>query len=193
MQFDFDRLTAKDYALAESITKLYNPDLVIAPDGKPYLYRWHIVKEDAASVYFHIQVSDDPERPLHTHPWDNTSVILSGGYKEILYPFAGPPIPDMTGIHYRNAGDVIHRRAFWAHRLLLPGNISYTMTLFSTGPKGRVPWGFWYPEGFRPFTEVTSVKDGVSIHVPFAGRAGNEADQRAGEPAELEAHTENFS
>jgi hypothetical protein len=60
------------------------PDLVIAPDGKPYLYRWHVFPQNAAAgVYFHIQVQSDPERPLHDHPWDNTSVILSGGYDEL--------------------------------------------------------------------------------------------------------------
>jgi hypothetical protein len=42
---------------------------VIAPDGQPYLYRWHVIERNPeANTYFHIQVDDDPERPLHDHP-----------------------------------------------------------------------------------------------------------------------------
>lgn len=141
----------RDYAL--------QPDLIIAPDGIAYLYRWHIIRTPEASVYFHIQVKSDPERPLHDHPWDNTTTVLSGGYDEIWCPSQG----GSTRLRSLRKGDTVHRKATEAHRLILPPDIPYTMTLFSCGPKVR-EWGFYYPDGWKPYTEVTEMRDGVSVH-----------------------------
>lgn len=116
------------------------PDVTIAPDGSPYLYRWHVVPRNPdANVYLHIQVASDPERPLHDHPWDNTSHILSGGYDEIVLP--GTPFA-IRQVFRRFKGQTIHRRAEEAHRLILPSGVPYTMTLFTTGKHERT-WGFW--------------------------------------------------
>lgn len=143
--------------------------LVIAPDNNPYLYRWMIIngKRDGigAAVYFHIQVADDPERPLHDHPWDNFSVILSGGYIEKMCMEAALPTERNTYTFHRHPGAVIFRQAAWSHRLFLPKQIyPYTMTLFSTGPKIR-DWGFWYETGWVPYWDVTRNIDGKSVHV----------------------------
>lgn len=165
-------LTLEDELIARAILglpddcghdKLREPDLIIAPDGKPYIFRWYVTPpKGRANTYFHIQIADDPERPLHDHPWDNFSVILSGGYDEIWQQF--PP----TGpVHVRKVrrGDTIFRRSSEAHRLLIPSDIEYAMTLFTTGPKVR-SWGFWYPDGWRDWTDVTRFVNGnVSIHV----------------------------
>lgn len=135
-------------------------DLVIAPDGAPYIYRWHVVERNKlANVYFHIQIADDPERPLHDHPWDNMSVILSGGYVELL---KCDPARDPQQRIERRKGDVVFRRASWAHRLLMLNDYSYTMTQFTTGPKVR-DWGFWYPDGFRKADDQVEVVSGRSI------------------------------
>jgi hypothetical protein len=144
-------LGTPDRACHDDIRK---PDLIIAPaGGDPYLFRWELIRNTKVSnVYLHIQVSSDPERPLHDHPWDNFSVILSGGYDELWdpHPSSKDPEYDMSWPHDRKfrKGDTIFRRAVEAHRLILPAEISYTMTLFSTGPKIR-DWGFWYPDGWR--------------------------------------------
>lgn len=165
---DYDKEIAHRY-----IGSLYTPaDLVIAPDDKPYIYRWHLVKAQEASVYFHIQVADDPERPLHDHPWDNTSVILVGGYRETMdttpkwthktYP--APPDPPYGPRQFiRKPGDVIFRHAHWSHRLLMPEGVSYTMSQFSCGPRVR-EWGFWLEDGWCPYIVVTKIIDGVSVH-----------------------------
>ncbi len=146
------------------------PDLVIAPDGDPYLYRWHIVKsDDYGCAYFHIQVASDPERPLHDHPWDNCSLILSGGYSEVIQQT--PPLGVVT-TYTRVKGDLIYRKATEAHRLILPRYVPYTMTLFTAGPKKRT-WGFWIGTKWVPYTEVTEVlEDGRSIWTgPHTGGA----------------------
>ncbi len=163
--FDFaGRVSEKDQGIASKfIGSLYRPpDLVIAPAGHgEYLFRWWVVPHNTdANVYFHVQTKSDPERPLHDHPWDSTSVILAGGYEELLdkHPkFWAPSVEN----YVRKPGDVIHRPATWAHRLILPSTIPYSMSLFSTGPKVR-EWGFWMEDGWMPFDRVTTTVDGKS-------------------------------
>lgn len=168
-------LTMEDEWLARSILgqpddvahdKLRAPDLIIAPDGKPYLYRWFVKPRNVGdcNVYFHIQVGHDPERPLHDHPWDNFSVIIAGGYDEIWNPTPERENINDEFIRQFRKGDVIFRRASEAHRLMLPAGIEYSISLFSSGPKVR-EWGFWYPGGWRSYKEVTRVEGNVSIHV----------------------------
>lgn len=165
--FDWESLPDNEYQIAMSVLgrRHREPDLIIAPDGNPYIYRWHLLKTKEASVYFHIQVADDPERPLHDHPWDNFSNILAGGYNEILCMSVEAPTPRNTHTWKRRAGDTIYRRAEWSHRLLMPAGVSRTLTLFSTGAKRR-DWGFWYPDGWRDWRRVTSLmEDGkTSVH-----------------------------
>jgi hypothetical protein len=129
------------------------------------IYRWWIRRGLEGCVFFHIQVQDDPERPLHDHPWDNMSVILSGGYHETYQrdPQDGSPIRHRT----LQLGDVAFRRSWEAHRLELLDGFNYTMTQFTTGPEVK-RWGFWYPQGWIDSREVvrTDQRTGISIHVP---------------------------
>jgi hypothetical protein len=146
-----------------------NP-IMIAPDGgDPYLYRWHVVpRNDHANVYLHIQVRSDPERPLHDHPYDNQSVILAGGYDELYATpwFDGISVkPGHPTERKVRRHDVVTRRAEEAHHLILPPDIPYTMTLFTTGPRKK-DWGFWYPDGWHHHSRHTKYENGVSVHVP---------------------------
>jgi hypothetical protein len=139
-----DVLTAKDYLTAMKVLReAREPDVVIAPDGgTDYLYRWHVIPRNLeANVYLHVQVASDPERPLHDHPWDNQSVILAGGYDELIQE--QPPF-GRTICPRRFVGQTYHRKAEEAHRLILPTGVPYTMTLFTTGATRR-DWGFWIP------------------------------------------------
>jgi hypothetical protein len=143
------------------------PDLTIAPDGNPYLYRWHLVRSKVANVYMHLQVASDPERPLHDHPWHNQSVILAGGYDEVIGfgLMLSPKPPRRQETFVRRPGDVISRSAETSHRLVInPNRATYALTLFTTGPKIR-EWGFWYPTGWVHNEDVTRTIDGISIHV----------------------------
>lgn len=163
--FDFaGRISERDQCIAaQFIGSLYRPpDLVIAPAGHgEYLFRWWITPHsDLANVYFHVQTESDPERPLHDHPWDSTSVILSGGYTELINPEPGNQKCPTSRVD-RKVGDVIHRPATWGHRLILPTHIPYSMSLFSTGPKIK-QWGFWMEETWVPYDKVTHVENGHS-------------------------------
>lgn len=155
MVFDFSKFSDHDKELAHGfIGSLYRePDLIIYGNSdEPYLYRWWVTpyEREGANVFFHVQIASDPDRPLHDHPWDNMSVILSGGYMERLQHTP----PDGHVLDYqRKTGDVIFRKAEFAHRLILPPTIPYTMTLFSTGPNVR-EWGFWMRKGWVNNHEV---------------------------------------
>lgn len=161
-------LLGEDFENACCFVDRYEPpDVTIAPDGEPYLYRWHVSPRNPhGNVYFHLQVLSDPERPLHDHPWDNQTVILAGGYDEVYdrwpgmrWP-GGTPHPEMRKLR---KGDVIARKAEEAHRLILPADIPYTMTLFSTGPHRRA-WGFWTADGWVDQKElVVELPDGRSV------------------------------
>lgn len=150
--------------------RLFRPDMVIAPDGCPYLYRWYLFSHTGDNKYkpnvlFHIQTQSDPERPKHDHPWDTMSVILAGaGYAEAWNANPKNDNGQSEIILKRRVGDVIHRAATVAHRLILPPGIGYTMTLFSTGPKVR-EWGFWYPDGWHDNHRHVVDRDGQSGHV----------------------------
>ena len=142
---------------------IFAPSLTIAPDGNPYLFRWHLIERnsDRGNVYLHLQIASDPERPLHDHPWDNMSVILAGGYDEIWDQF--PDRPGSVVVRELRKGDTVFRKAEEAHRLVLP-NVRYAMTLFTTGPKIR-EWGFWYPDGWHHSAQHVAERGGQSVHI----------------------------
>lgn len=172
MRFSWDLLSLSDYKIARDILggETRPPDVVSAPDGDPYLYRWHVIpRNDFANVYLHVQVASDVDRGLHDHQYDNQSVILAGAYREVVQDH--PPYGSPRTLE-RREGQVIHRRAELAHRLILPSDVPYAMTLFTTGPRIR-EWGFWMPARdhtgrpakWFPWEEVTrQVEDGKWVH-----------------------------
>lgn len=166
-------LSEDDRAMVAHILKdesrLLRPDFVISPDGEPYLYRWHVVpRNERCNVYLHIQVASDPERPLHDHPWDNQSVILAGGYEEQHWP--RPPKRYGRCPRLLVPGVTIHREAEEAHRLILPEEHPYSISLFSTGPVRRL-WGFWFEDKREPYwlphTDVLETAENVSVWKPL--------------------------
>ena len=168
-----DHLTREDFNTFCMMTKGYPGEpLVIAPEGEPYLYRWCLVpRNDFANIYLHLQVLSDPMRPLHDHPWDNQSVILSGGYNEWYDPHADDEPWYRADICSKRLpygrelrkGDVVTRKAETAHRLILPPDIPYALAMFATGPKRR-EWGFWYPDGWHNADQHVRKHGGVSVH-----------------------------
>lgn len=165
MTFSWDHLTPDHKGLAGRILGRWrDPDLIIAPEGTDYLYRWILVKEWEASVYFHIQVASDSDRGLHTHPADNTSIILAGAYYELLCDCEDPPTDKNTIKYYRKAGDYIPREAKWSHRLIIPDDepgVPYAMTLFMFGER-RNEWGFWIDGQHVHHDLVSETVDGVA-------------------------------
>ena len=131
------------------------PDFVIGGD---YLLRWWILpRNPLLNVYLHVFGRSDDDRALHDHPWASCSIVLTGGYWEVLPCSPSIPIASTFEV-WRAPGAVVVRGAREAHRIALdPGE--YCVTLFITGPRVR-SWGFWCPRGWRHWKEFTNPKDG---------------------------------
>lgn len=186
-KFNTNILTQRDYLRMVSIlgTRAYQPpDLTITAinpktgNDEPYLFRWHVTARtrEAANDYLHIQVSSDPERPLHDHPWPSMSVIESAhGYDEIIQH---QPPHSPTIYEHRVHGQTIFRPQGQAHRLVLPEGVPYVMTRFFTGVTTGAGWGFWIDN--RKFSHSDCVRDmggnrSVFVYPPGTERAGEYA------------------
>ena len=53
-------------------------DRIVRGDGVAYMARHHL----GPDVRFHHLLTDDPQLDLHDHPWDFTTFLLTGGYRE---------------------------------------------------------------------------------------------------------------
>lgn len=133
------------------------PDFVIGPPESPYLLRWWIIPRNRFfNIYLHHMLRDDDDRALHDHPWINLSIILRGGYREIVRGKHGGLLAKL-----RRPGAFVLRMPSFAHRLeliRLPGGYNYSWSLFITGPRIR-EWGFHCPKGWvlwKDFVDETS-------------------------------------
>jgi len=140
------------------------PDFIIGGHERPYLKRWWLVRNRWCAIYLHQFLRDDDDRALHDHPWANVSIVLRGGYIEVTpgyYSTDGVgrtrPAFDAVTRTTRFAGDVVRRSATDAHRIELFGTAE-CWTLFLCGPIVR-DWGFWCPQGWRPWQEFVDSKD----------------------------------
>lgn len=113
------------------------PHQVITNDlGEPYLKRWYVIPRNGhLNVYVHrFTASDQP--PIHDHPWDYASLVLSGAYTEHTE----------TGTHRRRPGSFGRRAATHRHQIVLDrdtdGRERPCTTIIVTGPRRRI-WGFW--------------------------------------------------
>lgn len=130
------------------------PDFVIGKPGSAYMNRWYVIPRNRwFNLYLHEILRSDDDRALHDHPWVNCSIVLKGGYWEIV-PEQAPsfswPVPSTLDV-WRGRGSVVFRRPSSAHRLVIAG-ASPCWSLFVTGPKVR-EWGFWCPRGWKLWTD----------------------------------------
>jgi hypothetical protein len=165
------------------------PDLYIGGRDNPYLLRWHLLRKDSRplNIYLHHMVRDDDDRALHDHPWWFVSVILAGGYVEVVprWPdtwliltrsiwFDTPPaqgspywrwqLQQLNEVE-RRPGAVLLRRALSIHRLVLRrprhlGGESWSLVI--TG-RPRRRWGFYCESGWRDAQEFARITDTESV------------------------------
>lgn len=129
------------------------PDDIIGGEENPYLIRWCLIRKNRwYNLYLHHTVRSDDDRALHDHRWWNVSLVLDGGYIEIVprFPEAWPHNAELRQVP-RKVGALVLRRPDAPHRLAL--NATYNQatwerglqaswSLFITGPRVR-EWGFW--------------------------------------------------
>lgn len=110
-------------------------------NGDVHFRRYRLLATPWGSVYIHNILKSDEDKDPHDHPWDYTSVILSGSYKEILVREPNYDIP-LPCQYYQ--GDVIERNAEDAHKLII--NSPVWTLVFVSKPK-RV-WGYQTSNGW---------------------------------------------
>lgn len=143
----FDMTRFIDEYASGSDLRDWTRDIMSSPPhftiGGDYMQRWFIIpRNDRMNLYLHRTLRSD-EDVMHDHPWDNTSFVIDGGYREYT----------PNGVIDRKPGDVVHRKATDVHRLeLWHGQPS--VSLFFTGPKVR-EWGFHCPKGWVHWKDFT--------------------------------------
>lgn len=144
------------------------PDFVIGKPGSVYMNRWWVIPRNPFfNIYLHEIRRDDDDRALHDHPWVNCSIVLKGGYWEVLpeyRPSLSWPVPPTRTV-WRKPGSIVLRRPTSAHRLVV-GNVhargGACWSLFVTGPVVR-EWGFWCAKGWVPREEFLDPSNGGLI------------------------------
>ena len=141
------------------------PDFVIGDWDAPYMRRWFLYRnKNVGCVYLHQVLHDDDDRALHDHPWRNASLVLSGGYVEVMPGKGGAVVRK-----WRGPGSLVIRRAATRHRLELP-RAEFPLadwapepcwSLFVTGPRNR-EWGFHAPRGWIHYQDFCEYGDGRS-------------------------------
>lgn len=103
-------------------------------------FTWVAQKIGLAARVHNIRSSDDDRAP-HDHPWPYLTIVLLGGYWELI-----PVYSKETGVYlgmsrnWRGPGSTIYRKATSMHILELPEGRD-AWTLFMTG-KYVQKWGF---------------------------------------------------
>lgn len=140
-----------------------HPHFVIGGSDAPYMLRWYLIPRNRVlNIYLHKFLRDDDDRALHDHPWWFLSLMLKGGYFEVV------PHPNVSGgntVIERRAGSLAFRRSTHRHRvvLLAPTGVKEPCwTIVVTGRKNRT-WGFWCPKGFVPWHQFVASDDKGNI------------------------------
>jgi hypothetical protein len=128
---------------------LGEPNEILTHDEHgPFLEKWHLSRgDDGSARLFHRFLRSDADGEFHDHPWDNSTLVIAGGYWEVT----------QTGRRWLGPGAFVERRATDFHRVQLEPDV-FPLTLFCHGPKIN-EWGFLLAcgdkVGWREFTEGT--------------------------------------
>lgn len=113
-----------------------------------YMSRW-IERDPWGTTRLHHILTSDDGRDFHDHPFNFTSLILSGGYVEHvpgctcavdLYEH----VRRMSACRYYGPGSIVRRRAEDFHRLELVNGPAWTLVRSSRYFR---EWGFLLPTG----------------------------------------------
>lgn len=117
-------------------------DRLLDSGGAEYMRRFYVQRGSGPNARFHQIVASDPQRVFHDHPWDYTTVLLSGSYLEHT--------PDGDVLY--TAPCTIVRKAESLHRLELPDGPVWTW--FVTG-RWKRRWGFMTEHGWVHYADYT--------------------------------------
>jgi hypothetical protein len=149
------------------------PDLIIGPRDNPQTLRWHIFRWRGWQFSLHKWLRSDDDRALHDHSGHNLSIILTGGYWEVLREWREYFTGTGIGAEWTHHGDgewwrlrtvfrwplvPYYRRADVPHRIVLPSDGKPVWSLWLRWPPIR-EWGFHCPKGWRHWKEYVAERD----------------------------------
>lgn len=110
--------------------------------GEPFLFRLRVLQTPWFSVLIHHIQQDDLDRAPHDHPWPFASLILRGGYHELIWD--EPSQLSESRSRTRKPGSFARIKLDQAHQITeLRGDV---WTLAFTG-RHHGTWRFWTKEG----------------------------------------------
>lgn len=160
-------MAQKEPLIERLLSKLFENHDIIKPDGT-YLRRWFIATTRWGCIYLHKIMRSDMDQDPHDHPWNFTSIILKGGYREHTYIWWTDQNTRLGVIsHDVKPLNVIRHRAEDIHQVKLYGNEDPAWTLVFRGTyrrhwnfiqeDGPVFWrkylDYWGPDTLDPITE----------------------------------------
>lgn len=139
--------------LYKIIRKLLLVKEIISKQGMVHFRRYRLLQTPWFAIYIHQICKSDMELDPHDHPWNFTSIILEGAYRErVWYP------PNFDELHYFDhySGDVIEHKAEDAHKITLVSNEVWTL-VFTSG-RDRY-WGYQTKAGWIGHKEYRELKN----------------------------------
>ncbi len=134
------------------IRKLFLVKEIISIFGNVHFRRYRLLQTPWFAIYIHQILRSDEDLDMHDHPWNFTSVILSGSYEEsVTYP------PHHESVeHYRYyQGDVVEHNGEEAHRLRLMSKEVWTLVIVSGRQR---EWGYQTKAGWVGHKEYRQLK-----------------------------------
>jgi hypothetical protein len=139
--------------LAKLVRRFLLVKEIVSKTGQVHFRRWRLLQTPWFAIYIHQICRSDMELDMHDHPWNFSSVILEGAYREASsYP------PKFDKIHIRDyySGDVIEHQAEDVHKLTLVSQEVWTLVFTS----GRTRyWGYQTKAGWIGHQEYRQLKN----------------------------------
>lgn len=135
------------------IRKLLLVKEIVSKHGEVHFRRYRLFQTPWFAIYVHQIRRSDMDLDPHDHPWNFSSVILEGAYREDSWY---PPAFNKRVTKDYYSGDVITHNAIDAHKLTLVSNEVWTL-VFTSG-RDRY-WGYQTPGGWIGHEEYRQLKN----------------------------------
>jgi hypothetical protein len=124
------------------IDRLFLVKKIISREGLLHFRRWRLLATPWVSVYIHHIARSDEDKDPHNHPFAFRSLILKGGYSELVEWWDHPKENRQdTKIQTFRAGQSVYHPTSDYHKITLT-NGKPAWTLVFTGKRNPGQWGY---------------------------------------------------